>query len=537
MQERHSSASTMILALALIVCAGGSLASEERALFRYPVNARVEYRFDDDLRNDVLSALASDSRDSLLAQYVDRYEVQVARDEYESWYDLRGIYIGKNDLPREARFERVCLDGAVFESVIFDGCDLSSTLLRGAVFTNCSLRHVVFDGASLTDASFTGCDLTGATFRQAILQGEANFRSSTLDSTLFDHGWRIGGLRIIGGSIRNAGFRGADLSGCRFFDADIRGSDFSGANLTDAIFARSRIDNVVLNDANITGARFSSVVLTSPLRLVRTILDRARLGDLDLRLIDLSYVRWNDFERFVGEEIAADALKYEDPAGAARDEGVRLYSQAESIYRALSQKYNDLGYGEEYKAMRYRSFEVRRKILRLQGRSASYEYIWLSLYRYASGYGCRWSVLARSLVVAFAVFTAMHYVSWTVFRRREWVLWSRLAGRTKLLDIDAAESATSETRHTYTTIETAFRRRGRSWQFKFWLLHEASVLSIYGIVLPFERVIDLPGVLQLLIERDVQPVAMRYGRTILGLQAVSGLIFALLAAEILVSSI
>lgn len=125
------------------------------------------------------------------------------------------------------RFERAVLEGSVLRDCTFADC----------VFTGCNLNRVDLSGSRFRDCTFVECTALAVIWARA---GSAalsarpwDLERCRLDLASFQEG-SIAGSRLVGCSLREADFGGADARRVDFADSDLSGAVFVGTDLRDA---------------------------------------------------------------------------------------------------------------------------------------------------------------------------------------------------------------------------------------------------------------------------------------------------------------
>jgi uncharacterized protein YjbI with pentapeptide repeats len=357
----------------------------------------------EEIRQRLVQALAENNRDDILAGLVPSKAVAG-----ETWFDLRGIELRKGEISATANLARICWDHARFVDADLTAADFNGALLRGAKFVSVTLRSAVFASAHLEDCDFLACDLTHANLRLCHLSEKSAFRSCKLEGARFDNCTASPGFQISFSSAAGVRFSGASLPGAAFVAVSLLDAHFDRAALAQATFSDCTLDGADLTDADLCSANLRGVVLSRPLRLVRTKLSGAALGDLDLSFVDFQHVEWPDHRCIVGEEEAAEKVL---AAKGREREACTLYLQAEDIYRALSERYARIGHSSERLQFKYRAVDARRKLLSLQLTASNLlEYVWLSISRGVDGYGTSPGRLIRSFLLLVSAFTLVYAV-------------------------------------------------------------------------------------------------------------------------------
>lgn len=131
------------------------------------------------------------------------------------------------------------LTGAHLEGADLSEADLSNAILSNTFMIKTDLSRAILTGVNLTsflhlkEAKFKGSDLSGVDFSHA-----------ELDNVDFTNTNNINNIIFLDSKLSGAKFKGLELSGVNFKDAVLKGSDFSHATLT----------NVDFSDADLTGA-------------------------------------------------------------------------------------------------------------------------------------------------------------------------------------------------------------------------------------------------------------------------------------------
>ena len=161
-------------------------------------------------------------------------------------------------------------------NILFSHSDPHNTMektIAVARQANVSLAGADLRSQDLRGINFSGMDLTGACLAHANLDithcDGARFDCADLEKAMG------GGASFKGASMVNASLRDAQLLSCDFIDAKIRRADCLRLNLHGSDLSGASLDGSTLTDAVITG----------------TILLGTYLGDIDLRLCDLSPIR------------------------------------------------------------------------------------------------------------------------------------------------------------------------------------------------------------------------------------------------------
>lgn len=323
---------------------------------------------DGDAAEQAKAALSAPNRDDLLAVLVQKgvlRAVPVYGEDMTSspyWYDLRGIRVDSTGCVSGAsNLSRICWDYAIFDGVNLSGAEFNGSLLRSAVFRHADLTDANLDNADLTAACFGNCDLRGANLRLARLKGVA-FIDCKMDDARLDNCIDMDCIVFSQGSARRAVFTNCSLRAATFMNVDLTEAVFLRADLTAVDFFGSILTGADFTAADLSKARLDNAEGTRLIRLLRTRLHAAYLGDMDVSAIAVSHLDWANGACEVGEELEAD---HPPPHNCSVEDRRRLYGQAEIIYRALSERYRQAGQIDEYLQFRYRMSDTRRKLLGL----------------------------------------------------------------------------------------------------------------------------------------------------------------------------
>jgi uncharacterized protein YjbI with pentapeptide repeats len=203
----------------------------------------------------------------------------------------------------------------------FSGLDLSGVDFRG--------YHYVNNETILRNADFRGCNLTGAEFGSAILDGS--------DFT----GARLQRVSFVTASVRQAILVDADLDGTRFYQSDLSGAKLSHADLSRADITGSTFAGADLAHATLSGAKseywwtdFSSADLSGA-NLAGMNLAGARFTNVVLRLANLSGANLHQAD-FAGADLTGaildsanvDAADFRSARGLSEVERKRLQKSA-----------------------------------------------------------------------------------------------------------------------------------------------------------------------------------------------------------------
>ncbi|MFH0801859.1 MAG: pentapeptide repeat-containing protein [bacterium] len=475
-------------------------------------------------RKRILTSLSDPKRDEILANFVPKQFIAG-----ELWFDLRGIEVMQGELTGNAIFARICWDYAHFKNVDLSGAELNGALMRGASFENVNLQRANIDNAQLQCSDFKNCNLKEVNFRLSRFGKHSNFRQCNLNYARFDNCKYLNEVAFSQGTMKKTVFYNASLIRAEFVCMDLSRASFAGADLMYADFYNSIINEVDLTDTNLSYAKLQSAIITTPLRLIRTSITGAYLGDLDISKVDVSYANWINNEYFIGEELKADTLgNYCSVTN--NDERKILYSQAECIYRELSEKYRRSGYISEYLKIRYRSLEAKRKLLSLQGKNL--EYLWLTTSRIVDGYGTRIDKLVLSFLIVILFFSVIYLLGWTVFNR-DWVRYYQMQPYDALFPNDNVMEYTSLSKD---LPKDMFNREKRFRKISVFI-HLIPVVFWFSIESTFrfaEKIAGIPDILHLLQIKEERLVPIGIARVIVGIQALLGALLILLAVKMVI---
>ena len=392
--------------------------------------------------------------------------------------------------------------GATFDHVTFDDTNLGNAHLICCHFKNCQFRNTNLRLAQLTGAKFADCILDGVRF----------------DCTEFSNG------AFFGGSLARVVFDGATLSSARFQDVELKDTSFRRTDLTAADFFHSVLNDVDFTEADLSVARLDRSRSCEQLRLIRTKMCTTYLGDLDLSKVDVRYIDWQNREYRVGEELEADNPHPHNEGSADRK---NLYAQAVA-YRALGERYRQVGHTDEYLQFRYRAMETRRKLLAIDSPSSrNMEFLWLTLLRSVDGYGTSFGLLLRSFCCVVLVFSLVYWCGWTMFQR-DWAKWYRTKPGGTILILD--ENANYMKGHTPPPHEYCRARKGWARAIRWGQVFPYAVgLSLRTVFMFAEKLVDVPGIVSLFRRREECLVPTNSGRIVAGLAATMGLLLCYLA--------
>lgn len=487
---------------------------------------RIQPRIPENSRVQVLKALTKTNRDQILMKLV---PYQLVGEE--NWFDLRGIEVNKGELTGKANLSRICWDYARFNQVDLSGAELNSTLMRGVLFNNVNFTNAQIDSAHLESSDFLDCKLYNANFRMSNFNLKSSFRNCVLDNTRFDNCKKMVGVIFCNSSIKNAAFTNTNLRGSQFIDDDLTGSSFAFSNLTNVDFCGSKLKTVDFTETILADAMLQSATIIGPLRLIRTYLSGAYLGDLDISIIDISYVNWQDHNYYIGEELKADKINIHDGSIGSLLEKQTLYSQAELIYRILAEKYRRTGQMDDYLKLRFRSLETRRKLLSFQkNKLLTPEYLWLTISKYVDGYGTMVGRLVLTLLNTIVMFGLIYFIGWTLCQR-DWAKWYKTQpdGRGFFIYDNGIILGLSDAPKDRFKDSKGWRKLLILMQ----LLLTAIWFSIESIFMFAENVMRIPDILNLLRIKEEKLVAVGGARVLVGIEAFLGVVLFFFAARML----
>jgi len=328
----------------------------------------------------------------------------------------------------------------------------------------------------------------------------------------------VGPGTFIGGSAIGASFLDANLSGAHFNDVELRESNFVGANLDKTEWFGSHIEKADFREASLALAKLT--IAGGVPQLGRTVFYHTHLANLSVQALDVSAILWNGEDYRIGEEIEADAM----PSSLVPHNKENLYRVAEVFYRSLARKYRDLGYFDEYLALRYRALETRRKILQLRRPTWSAELIWLDISRLWDEYGTNLrGILERYFVVVMS-FAFIYFVSWLLKRR--WFEWRPVE------ELHASRSAGLRVLPITNRIlpDERWRRASGVWahvRILPGLMVESISLSVETSLLFAEAFLDYRRFLSLIRMRTEKLVPTSAGTVLVAVEATLGFLLAL----------
>lgn len=157
------------------------------------------------------------------------------------------------ELPRGAPNKRVVAWRTAFRSghveVGYFKCDAYRSQshqisLTDAVVRQARLDRVILNGADLRRADFTGASLAHATLLGTVADNAVFHRANLFEA-------RLACTSLLGTDLREAQLNGADLSGANLVSADLRGANIS----------RATIVETELENANLSGCRVYGVAV------------------------------------------------------------------------------------------------------------------------------------------------------------------------------------------------------------------------------------------------------------------------------------
>lgn len=481
------------------------------------------------IRTNVLSTLNKTNRVELLSELVPRKKIGK-----EIWFDLRGIEVRVGELTSKVNLSRICWDYAHFSGVDLSGAELYSVLMRGVIFDNVNFKGTIFDSAHLQLCDFRGCNLENVNFLLSKFGDQTKFRQCMLNYARFNNCKDLSGVEFNGGVMQNAEFVNANLSGAKFINIDLTGSCFKGANLSNVDFCGSKIDNVDFTEADMSNAKLQSAILSGPLRLVRTRLSAATLGDLNLSKVDITYVYWESQNYYLGEELEADKLNISNVSNGNIQEKRKLYAQAEIIYRIFAEKYHLSGQISEYLKLRFRALETRRKLLSLNNNDTwwNIEYIWLNISKHVDGYGTSVTTLLHTFIGIIVTFSIIYLFGWTLLNK-DWIRWYPTQPDVRGFPNESEGSLMLNKTH---SPQNQFREK-KGWQKLFCfskMFITAIWFSINATFMFTESFVRIPDILQLLHPKEERLVPIGSARVFVGIQAILGVILFFLAVRMII---
>lgn len=500
----RAAAALLAVALALPGLAGEEFAPPEQ-LLPPPDDPRASANlpeWPEPVRRKVVEALTRINRDSILTGLgLVRSRVVAG----ELWFDLRGITVRRGEISGTAVLTRAWWDGARFEGVDLGGANFAPAVARGAVFNGCRLASADFEGVHVEGTDFIGTDLRGASFRHARLSCNTRFVDSTLDRAVFDHA--VGSAAFIGGTAVEASFVGADLAGCQFVEVNLKDSTFRGSILDRTQWVGSRVDGADLTEASVREAQLN--FLPGAPRLGRTVFHHTKLANLQTNVVDVAAIVWDGDDYRIGEEVEADRM----PDSLVPHNKENLYRTAEVFYRTLARKYRDLGYPDEYLALRYRALEVRRKILHLVDRGMSTERLWLDISSVWDRHGTDLIGILRAYAYNVVIFAVIFWAAWLA--ARPWFLWEKIDEKAPAAETPAPHERLRAARGVVGKCRVVFE-----------LMIEALILSVETSLLFADNIIRHRQFFLLLRMRNAKLVPVGFGRPLVAMEAGVGILLA-----------
>lgn len=208
-----------------------------------------------------------------------------------------GIMEGNHDLEIQMPLNvhhklRIAADQYTGQKVVdqqFHECDFSGADLTATEFVNCSFYDAEsrtgcrFNGATLKEASFRGCDISmchfnfikalGLEISECRAQG-ADFSNASFMNQITTRTWFCSAF-IKKSNLRYANFSRVTLEKCELWE-----NRWDGANLSGASFAGSDLSAGQFEGIDWSSANFTDCDLTG-----------SELGDLDLRVVNLRGAR------------------------------------------------------------------------------------------------------------------------------------------------------------------------------------------------------------------------------------------------------
>lgn len=146
------------------------------------------------------------------------------------------LVIGEGLAPGEV-LDGVELEGCRFERAVLEGAVLRGCTFTDGVFVGCNLNRVDLVGSRFTDCTFVDCTALAVTWTRAAEAALSarpwDFERCRLDLASFQEA-ATAGSRLVGCSLREADFGGADAQRVDFSGSDLAGAVFVGTDLRGA---------------------------------------------------------------------------------------------------------------------------------------------------------------------------------------------------------------------------------------------------------------------------------------------------------------
>ncbi len=212
-----------------------------------------------------------------------------------SWSDLEGIQDLNFDHCIFEKNEFGDLESLQFTDCIFLECSFNSSSIKETLFENtrfydadtekgCTFQFAQFDGST-----FKGCDLTLANFSRACLYRVTmnQCQATGIDFSHATSSHQVGNTVVLSD---------AWINDCNCAYANMKGANFCKCDLSDNRFSHSLLDNAVLDNTLLNGCDFHGVE-SEGLSIKGADLRDAQIGGLDVRRMDMTGVRINDYQQ------------------------------------------------------------------------------------------------------------------------------------------------------------------------------------------------------------------------------------------------
>jgi len=351
--------------------------------------------------------------------------------DFDFEIDLSGVTLRDSDFEdavltkatlTNSDMSRSRLDGSHLTGVNIDDAVLIRANLRNADLSFSKLRRVDLRGANLTNTNFMDSNLNHTKFSDDMATAEldnTNFKLANLSNTeLFSADLRNVELRFAnfsGANLAHANLNGADFAGLSgrsepeftganlqradLTDANLQRADFSQADLSEAMLVHADLANADFTDTDLSEANLSSAdcedAVFKDTKLIRT-----SMADTDLFSANLSgaflsgakikAAHINDQTQFVeegpvGDLSVSEYCRYDPDKGPANSEeslGIESESlndskesidivrlrKARSVYGQLEELFRSNTFSTAQSTTFIRRQEMRRKMLKKQGR-------------------------------------------------------------------------------------------------------------------------------------------------------------------------
>lgn len=286
------------------------------------------------------------------------------------------------------------------------------------------------------DIDFTNTTfLDGVDFTNTFFASKVDFTSAILNDSDFSNSYIYGGDNfpekyLVTNHNKDDGscFKNTDLN-----HSKIRNADFSGVNMKDASLRACDLENTSFSGANLREATLVSADCEAS-KFEHTVLIRASFVDADLIQANLSgaYLFGTKLngaqissetqvgqDGSIGDNIKTSYCRYDtlsSPDGATASLGIEdnngesieiiRFRQARSVYRRLEEVARENGFPDLQSAMFVRRQDMRRQLLREQGKRSKRWFV--EIQRWVMGYGESFTrILATSSIIVI--------VSWLLF--------------------------------------------------------------------------------------------------------------------------